>query len=683
MNLPLPNGLRPQFLQAVLIVVAGFWVYWPAAHGDFLWDDNVLITSNPLMKDPNGLWEIWSEPGILMDYYPITFTVQRFEWELWGMNPLGYHLTNIVLHIASALLVWRLFSKLGLRLAWWGGLLFAVHPVMVESVAWIAELKNTLSLPPLLLAMCAWIDYDREGKRSDYLAALGLFLVALLCKIAVVMLPLVILLYVWWKRDRIGWSDLKASAPFFILSLVFGMITIKTGVWAREFNHVEPQVIPAGGALGRLVLAGGEIAFDFSKSVLPIKLLPIYPKWTIDPSLPLQYLPWVVLIGVIAWLWVLRRSWGKHVLFGLGFFLINLLPCPGFIPAPNMGYAWVMDHFLYLPIIGLLGLVVAGLGRLDEELSRFACFWLIGTAAMVTVLLAFGSHVYAGMFSSSETLWTYAIERNPESWMAHANLGVALGRKNQIREAMEQFEMSLEIEPTFVSGHYDLGTALGRLDRLPESIREYETVIKLDPTNVEAYYDLGNILVRAHRPQDAADRFEKALQLNPRHAKAHYALGNLLSDSNHFPEAIDQYEKSLLTDPNNGAAHDALGNALLKTNQLQDAVDHYELALQLNPRDAEAMSNLGVISARVGRFPAALQLFETALQIDPNNLEARNNLGSVFLVTGRFQEAIAQYQAALRIKPDFASAQKNLARAQAMQKAQEQAPPSSVNGKAP
>jgi hypothetical protein len=153
-----------------------------------------------MTQSPTGLWSIWFEPGSQLDYYPIKASVQWLQWHLWGMDTLGYHLTNVVLHILSALLVWRLLSKFGLRLAWLGGLIFAIHPVQVESVAWIAELKNTLSLPPFLLAMCAWIDYEERGKAKDYFLALGLFLVAMLCKLTVVLFPLVILLYAWWRR---------------------------------------------------------------------------------------------------------------------------------------------------------------------------------------------------------------------------------------------------------------------------------------------------------------------------------------------------------------------------------------------------------------------------------------------------------------------------------------------------
>lgn len=294
-----------QLLQALLIVGASFWVFWPVLHGDWIWDDPFLIVQSTLIHDPAGLWKIWFQPNRLVDYQPITVSVEWIEWRLWGYETLGYHLANIILHVSGALLVWRLFSKLGLRLAWLGGLIFAIHPLQVESVAWISEIKNVLSLPPFLLAMCAWIDYKERRQKADYFLALGWFLVAMLCKTTMVMFPLVILLYAWWKQGLIGWSNLKISAPFFIISLILGLITI----W---FSHNDPdgRVIPMGGFFSRLACIGITISFYFSKFFLPVKLIPIYPPWSVDPPLPVQFLLWPLLGGIIYWFWGKRESWG-------------------------------------------------------------------------------------------------------------------------------------------------------------------------------------------------------------------------------------------------------------------------------------------------------------------------------------------------------------------------------------
>ncbi len=318
--------------------------------------------------DPAGLWKIWSDPQCLLDYQPVKASVVWFQWRLWHDDPFGYHLTNVVLHLLGALLVWRLFDKLGLRLAWFGGLLFAVHPVTVESVAWISELKNTLSLPPFLLAMIFYLDYDAQGRRRDYYLALGLFIFAMLVKTTMALFPLVILLYAWWKRGRMGIRDLKTIVPFLFVSLVLGWVTL----WFAHRNMSAGQFFVAGGFLSRAACAGLILSFYFSVSFLPVGLLTIYPKWPVDPPSLVQFLPWVVILALFFWLWKKRHGWGRHALLGLGFFVINLAPFLGFNRAPYMHLTWVTNHILYLPLIGLIGLAVSGLAQLLDRLEEFS-----------------------------------------------------------------------------------------------------------------------------------------------------------------------------------------------------------------------------------------------------------------------------------------------------------------------
>jgi hypothetical protein len=480
-----PNWKLP-LLRALLIVAAGFWIYWPVLHGDWLWDDDTLISKNELVHDPNGLWYAWFEPSNLIDYFPLTVSLEWLEWQIWPNDTFCYHLTNIILHVCSALLVWRLLSKFGLRLAWLGGLLFAIHPVQVESVAWMAELKNTLSMPPFLLAMCAWIDYDRRGKLEDYFLALGLFLVAMLCKTTMIMFPVIILLYAWWRRDRIKWADLKASAPFFVISLVVGLTLISL------LRHgVGEETIPLGGFFSRLACAGLSISFYFSKYFLPMELLPIYPQWMIDPPSLQQFVTWPVLGGVIWWLWTKRRRWRCHVLFGLGFFLINLMPFVGFREISFMRFAWVMDHFLYLPVIGLIGLTVTALEQVHDRMSTAWRPCLISIVAVVMTMLVFESHRYAKIFINSETVWTYTIRHSPEAWPAYNNLGNVLDNENRLPEAKERFEQALRLHPNYPEARNDLGVVLAHMGRFHEATVQFEEAVKLCPELVSAQDNLG------------------------------------------------------------------------------------------------------------------------------------------------------------------------------------------------
>jgi protein O-mannosyl-transferase len=650
-------------LQAMLIVLAGLWVFWPALGGDWLWDDAFYITDNIQLRNLSGLWNIWFEPGSQIDYYPVEQTVLWVEWHLWHNDTLSYHVSTLVLHLCSALLVWRLLGKLGLRLAWLGGLLFAIHPVQVESVAWMAELKNTLSLPPLLLAMIFYLDYEEREKTGDYLLALGLFLVALLCKMTVVMFPVVILLYAWWKRSRIGWSDIKVSAPFFVLSLAVGLITILSGVWDVQFNHPEPGDVPAGGFAARLALAGQEIAFYFSKSVLPVGLLPVYPKWTVDPASPVHYLPWLILGGAIGWLWTKRQSWGRHALLGLGFFLINLAPCPGFIPVPNMGFAWVMDHFLYLPIIGLIGLVVAAMGQAEERLAPSLRPVGVGILAAIIMLLAWESHSYAGLYINQETLWTYTLQRNPGAWTAHNDLGMVLADRGQMAEAMEQYEQALKLNPTYAQAYNNLGNAFLQKGQIDEAIAQYKEALKINPNYAGAYNGLGAGLFRKGQVDQAIAQLQKALEINPNYAGARTNLSNVLLQKGRLDEAIAQLQKALEIKPNYSEAHNNLGLILVQKGQVDEAIAQFQQALKSDSNYADAHNNLGIALMQKGQADEAMAQFQKALESDPDSAKANYDLGVVLSQKGQLDQAIAQYQRALEINPNYAAARYNLGNA--------------------
>jgi hypothetical protein len=477
-------------LRALLIVVTGLWVYFPVLHGGWLWDDDYLLSQSPLVQDPEGLWNIWFNPTTLIDYFPLTVSIEWLEWQIWPDNTFCYHLTSLLCHLSSALLVWHLLSKFGLRLAWLGGLLFAIHPVMVESVAWMAELKNTLSMPPFLLAACAWIDYERRGKLEDYFLALGLFLIAMLCKTTMVMFPFIILLFAWWKRGRIGWIDLRNSIPFFAISLALGLTLV-----ALLRHGIGEETIPLGGLLSRLACGGLSIAFYFSRCFLPVDLLPIYPQWEINPPSLIQFLPWAVFAWAIHWLWTRQQPWARHVLLGLGFFVLNLLPFVGFHIISFMRFTWVMDHFLYLPILGLLGVVIAGMDHLDKQFSTATQPYRIAALAIVLTLLTIGSHRYAKIFRSQIDLWTYESKNSPDMWVAYNNLGLALaseGNRGKLIEAEKSYLTALRINPGYPEAHNNYGIALYDLGNSSEAIEQFKLALKYCPDMSSAQGNLAN-----------------------------------------------------------------------------------------------------------------------------------------------------------------------------------------------
>jgi tetratricopeptide (TPR) repeat protein len=586
-------GERLRLIHAAIIVLAGLWIYSPAFHGDWIWDDTMYLSENPLLNDPARLWKAWFEPGSFIEYYPIEQTVQWLQWQLWGDDTLGYHLSNVALHLVSAMLVWRLLSKMGLQLAWLGGLIFAIHPMMVESVAWISELKNTLSLPPFLLAMCAWIDYENGGRRADYLKALALFLTAMLCKIAFAPFPVFILLYAWWKRGRIAVRDVRASVPFFAISLLLSFVTQWSGTVYLHNQLKNPAAVDIGGVFFRLALSGQTLANYFAKCFWPVGPIPIYPQWKVDPSSPISYLPWLVLAGVCFWCWRNREGWGRHVLLGLGFFILFLGPFLGFLPISYLSFTWVMDHFLYVSIIGIIGLVVAGIETIDARLATAVHPISTGILTVIMGLLAFESHWYASAFTNQETFWTYTVERNPGAWLAQNNLGKILLQSGQPDKARERFVMAIRSNPEVGEPYCNLGTALAGMGQIPAAIDAFKQSLQRDPYSPETHNDLGIVLAQSGHTEEALANFQLALKSHPLYTETYNNRGNTFLQAGRIPEAIKEFQTALQIDPSYVAAHDDLGLALEQSGRIPEAMEQYQLALQFSPEDEKARENLG------------------------------------------------------------------------------------------
>lgn len=650
-------------LRAVAIALAALWVFWPVRHGQWIGDDALYLTSNPLLHDPARVWKAWFQPGSFIEYYPIEQSVQWAQWQLWHNDSFGYHLTNIVLHVVNALLVWRLFSKFDLRLAWLGGLIFAVHPMMVDSVALVNEFKTVLSMPPFLLAMYFYIDYEQRGRRRDYWLAVGFFAVAMLCKITMAMFPVVILLYAWWKRGRIGWRDLVASAPFFAISLALGVTTAWAGHYYEHQHGTSPDSNNWGGPLFRLALVGQIISFYFSRCFLPVTPLPMYPQWAVNPSAPLQFLPWLIMAGTFCYLWTNRRTWGRHALLGLGFFLIMLAPFWGAKWISYMLATWVLDHLLYIPILGLIGLMIAGLEQAFQQLPPPCRPYGIGVVAAGITLMAFQSRAYAGKYMDEETVCAYTITHYPGNWKAHNNLGLALVQKGQLNEAIAQYEQALAIHPTLSSLHGNLGNAFLKQGKITEAISEYQTALDLNPNSDLAHYNLGNAFYQKGQAEDAVTHYKKALEINPDLSVVRGNLGNAYLKAGQVDEAVAQFQKAVEMDPSDFKTDNNLGAILLQLGRSAEAIGYLQKALEIHPNYDQGHYNLGNALSQKGRLSEAIDHYRKAVEINPNFAEAHNNLGGALLQTGQTTEAIAQFQEALRLKSDFAAAQDNLAKA--------------------
>jgi hypothetical protein len=484
-----------RILLGLVIVAAATWIYFPILHGGWLMDDNAYVTQNPGLRDPAGLLNIWLAPGSFVEYYPIEESVLWIIWQFSHNDSFAYHVVTLICHIIGSLLVWRFFTKLNLKYAWLGGLIFAIHPVQVESVAWVAELKNTLSAPPFLLAMCYWVDFEKRGRDQDYMLALLWFLVAMLCKITMAPFPIIMLIYAWWRRGTINWIDLQRTIPFFVISLVLGMTTIFVGDYYAPGHvlkiHMGTEELDFWGLLA---LNGLTTSFYFLQVFLPIQMLPAYPQWPINPLTLEKFLPIPIILAVLAWAWIRRKTWGKHFLLGFGFFILILAPFLGFHGVSYMRFTWVMDHFLYLPMIGLLAVALAGVEELDKRyFSSDGYYGLIGVLALITITLFIESSIYAKKFKSLETVWSYEIQHYPDAWLAHNNLGYEYVEQNRLDEARDQFIEALRIKPDYSEAFNNLGVVYSRTGHIDEAIHQYEQALKVNPDYGDAESNLNKL----------------------------------------------------------------------------------------------------------------------------------------------------------------------------------------------
>lgn len=687
MNAPAPaaaaetSRLRAALL-AGLIVVLGCGVYAPAFHGGWLWDDNVDITENVLLRDVSGLFKIWFQP-MLFDYYPLKSTVQWFQWQLWGDRPTGYHITNVVLHLCSALLFWRVLARLGLRrLAWVGGLWFAVHPLAVASVAWIAELKNALSLPPLLLALLAWLDFEDRAARRDYFKALGWFLVALLCKTAVVMLPVTLMLLAWWRHGRIGFADLRRTAPFFALSLFFGLLT----VWFQFTRSQAGETLAVVSGLGeRLALAGTTLAFYASKVLWPAPLMPIYERWPLSPLVFWHFLPWLGLATAAFCAWRVRGNFtARTLLLGLGWFVAHLLPSSGLVTISFMRFSWVMDHLAYVSLLGGIGLGVAGLDWISRRFNRGDVV-AIGVALGLAGVLALLAFRQASTYRSPLAFWENAVRGNPAAAVAHANLGLARSQAGDLPGALAAYTRALELQPDYfeprlnsgnvlrqqghldaaiphleaavrlkpavATGHYNLALALIDAGRLEAALPPLDRTLALKPEHTDALDARGEVFRRLGRAEEARRDFVAALQLRPDFAAAHHHLGLLLVAAGHADAGLPHLEAAVRHDPAYAEAHSNLATVLAGRQREPEAIAHLERAVALRPDFADARLNLGILLVRAGRAADAVRHLETLRQSGPASLRVLYNLALAHAAAGDFPAANLRYAEARALDP--------------------------------
>ncbi len=697
-----PAAAIPPGVPAILLVLLTLGAYLPALVGGYIWDDDFYLTNNRNITSPQGLLHSWTQTsgsGANPQYYPMVFTTFWLEFRVWGGNAFGYHLDNVLLHAANSLLILLVLRRLRVPGAWFGAALFAVHPVNVESVAWITERKNVLSTFFYLLSLLAYfrflpldaIDHSNSAARPRwgwYPVALAMFALALFSKTVACSLPAAIVLLLWWKRDRLRVADIAPLIPMFVLGLCMALVT----------SHVEHEHVRAKDLMlnltppHRILLAGRAVWFYLSKLLLPVKLTFIYPKWVLDPRSIGQYAYPLALAALLLVLWLQRRRIGKAPLMVALLYVGTLVPALGFVDVYPMRYSWVADHFQYLACIAPLAALAAVLcDCLDARVFAVICTAAIGVLGPLT-------YVQAGIYRDPFTLWRDTLDKNDGAWMAHNNLAALLSTGNdpkQLAEARQHLERAISINPEHTQSYNNLaylalaeghpqeaieyceramrvpnaellevfnnyGLALYTLGRDDEAIPQFEKSIRIKNVYIPARVNLSRALLRIGRNDDAQKQLEIVFKLAPNLTEPHFLLAESLLKRNRIDEGLAQLQAATNCNPRDPGPRYKFAMALASAHRTPEAISEARQIVMLAPPVADGHNLLGTLLLEARQFDEAVRELTEAVRLAPNMVEARFNLGDALLKAGRAPEAAKELREVLRLSPGDTEAQRLL-----------------------
>jgi len=626
---PSPSWLSNDWLWGLLLVLAVFLVYSPVWRAGYIWDDDFYLTANPVIVGPLGLKEIWTTKAA--DICPLTLTSFWVEHELWGLNPLPYHLVTVLLHGLGAVVLWRVLRQLHIPGAWLGAALWALHPVLVESVAWIVEMKNTQSTFFYLLSILfftKWLKGTGPGEKSSGRWNYGLTLLfaglAIASKSSTVILPLVLCLCAWWIQGRWEWRTVVKVGPILLMSFAACMLSLWTekmhdSLWIRSWTE-------------RVITAGDAIWFYVGKLLWPCPLLAIYPRWTMDSGQLLSYVPLLAAMIALVVFWFYRKTWARPWFFCSVYFVVALAPVLGLVDHGYSRFSLVADHFQNLASMAPLAFAGAGIVWSVHRFQPGNLLLQMTLGAALLLLLGALSWQRTWVFRNQETLWNDTLAKDPNCAFGYGMLGAVRLSEGKKTEAFADFQKAIELNPNYAEAHNNLGTLFLQEGQLDEAISQYQKATQLTSNFSEAYRNLGLALTQKGQPNEAMSAYQKALEIDPRQPEVHYSLGALFYQKGQVDEAMNEYRKALEIDPNNPETQCNLGILLYLKGQIDEAISHYRNALEINP--------------------------------DLPN--AHNGLGMALTQKGEVEEAIAQFQEALRLKPDYREAQNNLAKVQAL-----------------
>jgi len=635
------------FALGALIVVSTLVAYIPGMRGDFIWDDDANITANPNMRTLEGLKETWVNPRANQQYYPVTHTSFWIEYQIWGLKPFPFHVTNVLLHSVSAILLWVLLRRLRVPGAWFAAGIFALHPVHAESVAWITERKNNLSVMFYLASMLAYVRFagldEGEGggewvaKWRIYLVSFVFFVLAFLAKSVTVTLPIALGIITWWKRGRLSFRDVIYLAPMVMLGAGMGWLT----------EHLEQHHVGALGweweipFLAKVIVAGRSCWFFVGKLLWPSNLIFVYPKWKVDPGELWQYVYPVGAVAVVVLLYILRGRIGRGPLTAVLYYGVTLSPAFSFLNVFFMRYSYVQDHFVYPASIGIITLVAAlvtvGLRTaFSGDVARYVIPAVYGIVlAALGVLLWQHCHIY----ENNVVLWNDTLSKNPTAWMAHNNLGNEVLREGRIEEAIRRYKTAIRLAPKQPVIYYNLGTVYAKQGRIRDAEMQFRQALRLWPEYPDAHANLAVVLAAQGKDDEAYEHYKAALKYDPRHANAHYNFATLLANRGQIQEAIKHYEIALRINPWFAPGHVNLADILASQGRKQEAIKHYLKALELEPCLGKVHLALGSLFLNEGQTDKAIEHLRTGLRLEHKDAMGHYNLAVAYYVVGRYADA--------------------------------------------
>jgi tetratricopeptide (TPR) repeat protein len=594
-------------LGLAIIVLVTAAVYIPVMSGGFVWDDEEYVVANPQVRNPalfSHIW--WDSHSATSQYYPLTESALWLGWQVWGRSATCYHVENIALHALVALLLWRVLAAMPAPGAFLAGLVFAIHPVNVASVGWISEMKNTLSSALCLAAMLAYLKFDAGAGKKWYVLCIVAFILGMLAKTAICVMPVLMALCLWWRHGRVRLKDLLLAAPMLAAGVALGMVTI---YFEHTYSLVSIGASRPEGMASRIAGMGWALWFYLYKDLLPVGLSAVYPRWRIDGHSVLAFLPLAAMVALVAIAWWYRRGWGRPLFMALACFIVCLLPVLGLIEIAFMQYSLVADHWQYLSVMPIVALA-CGLGTWAYFRLRGSAAPRLAVAAPVlrygalVVLLALGvlTARRAGVYHDSISLWTDTAREDPNCWLAWNNLGAVLNELHQCARAEPDLRRAVRLKPDYAYAWNNLGNSLGA-QHDSEAIPCFETALRLHQDYIEPRLGLANVYRQLARNEQAnsqparagADyararaQLEAALKIDPACTAARLTYGLLFLDEGYNDKAIEQLDGLLRTgnlSAGFGArAHYGLGQALLKSGKSAQAIEHFAQAAKLDPRN--------------------------------------------------------------------------------------------------